>query len=168
MKKLIMIVLMVGFLLPTIARAEMHKLSDEYLDSIHAQGLLIFMDFNIFLPSSWNSTNGPNITQIIDSFNNNTVTDNTVSNSFNNTGNNIQVTTQTVGNRNTGNVLQNSIQLTGNAQQNLTSLVNINAVNSVIPFGINITVIQGGNYGTVNQANYSLGFLNSSLFRIGL
>lgn len=155
--------LIIGFLLPTIAKAEMHRLSDEYLDSIHAQGLSIFMDFNLFLPSSWNNTNSPNITQIIDSFNNNTVND-----SFNNTGNNIQVATQIVGSGNTGNVLQNSIQLTGNAQQNLTSLVNINAVNSVIPFGVNITVIQGGNFGTVNQHNWSLGFLNSSLFRIGL
>jgi hypothetical protein len=162
MKKLLLIVLVIGLLLPTFAKAEMHKLSDKYLDSIYAQGLMVFMDFNIFLPQSWD-TNDPSVTSITDSFNS-SFNNNTV----NNSGNNIHVTTQTVGDSNSGNVLQNSIQLNGNAQQNLSSLVNINAVNSVIPFGINITVIQGGNYGTVNQLNQSMGILNSSLFRLGL
>lgn len=161
MKKLLLIALILGLLLPAITKAEMHKLSDEYLDSIHAQGLLIFLDINLFLPSNWDGNT--NIAQIIDPVNNTPT-----SYTFNNTGNNIQVTTQTVGDGNTGNILQNSIQLNGNAQQNLTSLVNLNAVNCVIPFGINITVIQGSNYGTVNQDNYSLGILHSSLLRLGL
>jgi hypothetical protein len=164
MKKLLIIGLIITLLLPSIVTAEMHKLSHKDMDSIHAQGLFVFLDFNIFLPSNWNDPNSTNITQnIVNSFNNNSIT-----NSFNNTGNSIQVITQTVGNGNTGNILQNSIQLNGNAQQNLSSLVNINAVNSVIPFGINITVIHGGNFGTVNQDNHSLGILNSSLFGLGL
>lgn len=135
-KVMLIIALMLGLLLPSVVTAETQRLYEESLDSVHAQGLTVYLDFNIFLPSELLSVGG-----LLDS--------------------------QIVGDGNSGNVLLNSVSLSGDAQQNLSALVNLNAANSVIPFGINITVINGDNNGTVNQSNYSLGFLNSSLYMIG-
>ncbi len=165
MKKLALLVLMMGLLLPVTAYGQNYRLSDEALDSIHAKGLQIFMDFNVFFPfmdrpgvdkvfGGLNKAAGPEIT----------VTDNTITDSFNNV---VAPPVQTVGNNNTGNNVLNGIQLNDSAQSGLSAFLNINAANSVIPVGINITVIQGSNNGTVNQRNSSFGMLNSSLFMFG-
>ncbi len=166
MKRFIAIlVLATVLMLPAPSRAENHPLTDEYLDSIHAKGLQVFLDFNVFL-ADFNIHNSSHINPVAG---NNEIPDSpdasngSISDSFNN----IHVAAQQVGDNNTGNVLQSSVQLNGNAQQNLNSLVNINAASSVIPFGINITIIQGDNYGTVNQRNLSLGMFRSSLFMLG-
>ncbi len=150
------VVLITVLMLPAISRAENHQLTDEYMDTIHARGLMVFIDFNMFL-ADFGMTSSPTITgddmlglsDIPDSLNN------------------IHIGAQEVGDNNTGNVLQSSVQLNGNAQQNLNSFVNINAASSVVPFGINITVIQGDNYGTVSQRNLSLGMFRSTLFMLG-
>jgi len=178
MKRFIAIlVLATVLMLPALSRAENHPLTDEYLDSIHAKGLQVFLDFNVFFAdfNTHSSSHTNPVASNNDMPSNITVTGNndipdspdasngSISDSFNN----IHVAAQQVGDNNTGNVLQSSVQLNGNAQQNLNSLVNINAASSVIPFGINITIIQGDNYGTVNQRNLSLGMFRSSLFMLG-
>ncbi len=157
MKRLVAtFVLITVLMLPAISRAENHQLTDEYMDTIHARGLMVFIDFNMFL-TDFSVASSPTITgdDILDPSG--------ISDSFNN----IHIGTQEVGDNNTGNVLQSSVQLNGNAQQNLNSFVNINAASSVVPFGINITVIQGDNYGTVSQRNLSLGMFRSTLFMLG-
>lgn len=169
MKRLVAIFVMAMVLmLPAVLRAENHLLSDEELDGIHARGLMVFLDFNMFLidwslpDTSHSGIKGGGSDGSTDP--EDTVVDTTtISDSFNN----IHLTVQEVGDNNNGNVLQNSVQLNGNAQQNLRSLVNINAASSVIPFGINITVIYGDNYGTIDQRNLSLGMFRSSLFLLG-
>jgi len=124
---------------PQASEAAMHRLSDEYLDLVHAQGLVVYLDYNIFVP---------NIEGTLDL--NQTLSGATLPGS-----------TQTLGEGANG--IQNGVQLNGNAQSNLNSFVNLNAANSAIPFGINITVINGDNNGAVNQSNTSTAILNSLL-----
>jgi len=124
---------------PQTSDAEIHRLSDEYLDSVHAQGLVVYLDYNIFVP---NIDGTIDLNQVL-------------------SGAILPGATQTLGDGANG--IQNGVQLNGNAQSNLNSLVNLNAANSAIPFGINITVINGDNTGTVNQSNTSTAILNSLL-----
>lgn len=154
----LMIVFMVGLSLPVSAWGMNHSLSDEALDDVHAKGLMVFMDFNMYFPIVQGdvSLGDINLGDI-------NITDNTVIDSFNNAIDH----TQTIGANNTGINILNGINLSGNAQSGLQAFLNINAANSVIPIGINLTVIHGDNWGTVNQNNSSFGMLNSSLFMFG-
>ncbi|HBG46626.1 MAG TPA: hypothetical protein DDW94_06495 [Deltaproteobacteria bacterium] len=122
------------------ADGAIHRLSDEYLDTVHAQGLIVYLDYNMFVP---NLDGTLDLSQVIAGA--------TLPGSA----------SQTLGNGATG--IQNGVQLNDNAQSNLNSLLNLNAANSAVPIGINITVINGDNNGAVNQTNTSLGILNSLL-----
>lgn len=51
-----------------------------------------------------------------------------------------------------------SISMTGNAQQNLSSLVNITAVDSAIQVLLNLNVNVNSTVGTISQFNLSGGF----------
>ncbi len=151
----LMIVLMAGLMLPVSAWGMNNRLSDESMDGVHAKGLTVFMDFNMFFPIVEGDVTLGDL--------NINGSDNTITDAFNN----IFDPTQTVGDGNTGTNILNGIQLTGNAQSNLQAFLNLNAANSVIPIGINITVIQGDNLGSVSQNNAAFGMLNSSLFMLG-
>lgn len=175
MRKITLLVLMMGLLLPVTAFGQNFRLSDEALDSIHAKGLQIFMDFNVFFPfmdrtgvdtvlRDLQNAAGPDITAGAPAGPEITVTDNTITDSFNNV---VAPPVQTIGDGNAGNNVLNGVQLNGSAQSGLSAFLNINAASSVIPVGINITVVQGNNFGTVNQRNSSFGMLNSSLFMFG-
>jgi hypothetical protein len=56
----------------------------------------------------------------------------------------------------TSNTTNGTLTLNGNAQQNLSSLVNINAVNSNINVLLNLTVNMNSSVGTVVQSNLAV------------
>lgn len=58
-------------------------------------------------------------------------------------------------NSTTTNTTVGSINLSGNAQQNMSSLININAVNSAINVLLNLNVNINSTVGTITQANLS-------------
>jgi len=151
MKRLLIVLSAMVFLLPSVAAADFTLLSDEEMDGIHAAGLQVFIDINLFLPVGLDNTN---LQGVLENLNDPQVLNIAATEVF---------TEQNVGAGNTGNVLQNTVFLSGSAQESLSALININAANSVIPFGINITVINGDNLGSVVQDNLLLGLMNSSL-----
>lgn len=151
MKRLLIVVLALLFMLSTTSYAEMLILTESEMDAIHAGGLSLFIDFNFYLINSVADILVPGVGVSTGSTDNNGSGATTVN-----------IISQDVSG-NSGNVLLNSVQLNGYAQQNLSAFVNFNCANCVVPFGINITVIYGSNYGTVSQTNNSLGLLNSSL-----
>lgn len=151
MRKKAAVILVIVFLFPSFTSAEMVTLSDYEMDAIHAGGLSLFIDFNFYLINSVADILVPGVGVSTGSTDNNGSGATTVN-----------IISQDVSG-NSGNVLLNSVQLNGYAQQNLSAFVNFNCANCVVPFGINITVIYGSNYGTVSQTNNSLGLLNSSL-----
>ena len=58
-------------------------------------------------------------------------------------------------NSTTTNTTVGSINLSGNAQQNMNSLININAVNSAINVLLNLNVNINSTVGTISQSNLS-------------
>ena len=58
-------------------------------------------------------------------------------------------------NSTTTNTTVGSINLSGNAQQNMSSLININAVNSAINVLLNLNVNINSTVGTIQQSNLS-------------